>query len=248
MLKPYQIERLNFMQDILHYVGDNFIFKGGTALRFYYGLDRYSEDLDFDAISNNMDIIKRLKNHKDFKNWQIYEKKVSEISTRYTIDYGAKDEFGNYPLKIDISGRDKIRLRNNLLKYSKINGVNVYDIETIIDLKSTAFCQRNKIRDFYDVGFLLEKYPQYFDSKTLADIYTKIIYNGIDNFNAQLIIEVEEHNLIERDDIEIVCNYAERILERIDEIENMREKFRDKSENDKPIFNDDSSTYKPRRP
>ncbi|MGX2972642.1 nucleotidyl transferase AbiEii/AbiGii toxin family protein [Helicobacter sp. T3_23-1059] len=222
MLKDYQIQRLAFMQEILGYVGDNFILKGGTALRFYYGLDRYSEDLDFDSISSNMDITKCLKKHKDFNSWQIYEKKITDSSLRLTIDYGAKSDLGIYPLKIDISGRDKIRLRNNLLKYSTINGVNVYDIETLVDLKSTAFCQRDKIRDFYDIGFLLEKYPQCFDDKTLANIATKIMYSGKDELNAQLMIEAEEHSLIERNDIEIVCDYADKILQNIDEIQNAK--------------------------
>lgn len=219
MLEPYQIQRLDFMKEILGYVGDNFILKGGTALRFYYGLDRYSEDLDFDSISSNMDITKQLKKHKDFSSWKIYEKKITQSSVRLTIDYGARTDLGIYPLKVDISGRDKIRLHNNLLKYSKIDGVNVYDIETLVDLKSLAFCQRDKIRDFYDVGFLLEKYPQCFDDKTLANIATKIEYSGADELNAQLMIEAERHNLIERDDIEVICNYAEKILQKIDEIQ-----------------------------
>lgn len=219
MLENYQIQRLDFMKEILGYVGDNFILKGGTALRFYYGLDRYSEDLDFDSISSNMDITKQLKKHKDFNSWKIYEKKVTQSSVRLTIDYGARTDLGIYPLKVDISGRDKIRLHNNLLKYSKINDINVYDIETLVDLKSLAFCQRDKIRDFYDVGFLLEKYPQCFDDKTLANIATKIEYSGADELNAQLMIEAERHNLIERDDIEVVCNYAEKILQKIDEIQ-----------------------------
>lgn len=219
MLEPYQMQRLDFMKEILGYVGDNFILKGGTALRFYYGLDRYSEDLDFDSISSNMDITKQLKRHKDFNSWKIYEKKVTQSSVRLTIDYGARTDLGIYPLKVDISGRDKIRLHNNLLKYSKINDINVYDIETLVDLKSLAFCQRDKIRDFYDVGFLLEKYPQCFDDKTLANIATKIEYSGADELNAQLMIEAERHNLIERDDIEVVCNYAEKILQKIDEIQ-----------------------------
>lgn len=219
MLENYQIQRLDFMKEILGYVGDNFILKGGTALRFYYGLDRYSEDLDFDSISSNMDITKQLKKHKDFNSWKIYEKKVTQSSVRLTIDYGARTDLGIYPLKVDISGRDKIRLHNNLLKYSKINDINVYDIETLVDLKSLVFCQRDKIRDFYDVGFLLEKYPQCFDDKTLANIATKIEYSGADELNAQLMIEAERHNLMERDDIEVVCNYAEKILQKIDEIQ-----------------------------
>ena len=238
MLKQYQLERLELMKEILGYVGDNFILKGGSALRFYYGLDRYSEDLDFDTIGNSMDILKQLKLHRDFNSQNIYEKKVTEISTRLTIDYGAKSELGDYPLKIDISGRDRIRLRNGLLKYSNIDGVNVYDIDTIIDLKSVAFCQRNKIRDFYDVGFLLENYPQHFDDKTLANIVSKIMYSGIDELNTQLMDEVEKHSLIERVDIEIVCCYAEKILEIIENIQNYKENTQDFDKLNKPDNNE----------
>lgn len=220
MFESYQIERLNLMKEILRSVGDNYIFKGGTALRFYYGLDRYSEDLDFDTISNNMDIVKRLKSHKDFKNWQIYEKKFSETSSRFTIDYGAMTPLGKYPLKIDISGRNKMLLRNNQLPYSKINGVCVYNIETIIQMKRQAFLSRNKIRDFYDIGFLLEKYPQHFNKQNLIDIAEKIHYSDADRLNTLLMDEVETHKLmIDKKNIEFVCNYAEKILKNIDDID-----------------------------
>ena len=219
MFESYQIKRLNLMKEILHLVGDNFIFKGGTALRFYYGLDGYSEDLDFDAISNNMDIIKRLKSHKDFKNWQIYTKKISETSNRFTIDYGAKTPLGNYPLKIDISGRNKMLLRDKQLAYSKIDGVCVYNIEIIAQMKRQAFLSRNKIRDFYDIGFLLEKYPQCFDKQNLIDIADKIHYSGASALNMLLIDEVKTHKLmLEKENIECICNYAEKILKNIDKL------------------------------
>ena len=220
MLKDYQLERLNFMREILQYIGENFILIGGTALRFFYGSDRYSEDLDFDSMGSGLNILKKLETHKDFKTWKIYEKKTTKSSTRLTIDYGGKSDFGAYPLKIDISGRDKIRLRAGLLKYSKINNINVYNIETLIDMKSAAFCSRNKIRDFYDIGFLLEKYPEHFELKTLADIANKIEYNGAAELNAQLMLAMEEQNLVDRADIEVACFYAEKILENIEKIQN----------------------------
>jgi len=75
MLEQYQKNRIQLIQNILPYFGDNFVLKGGTALSLYYGLNRYSEDLDFDAKSNNMNFINKLKNHKDFKNWNINIKK-----------------------------------------------------------------------------------------------------------------------------------------------------------------------------
>lgn len=220
MLESYQIERLNLMKEILSHIGDSFILKGGTALKFYYGLDRYSEDLDFDTTSNGVNIKKALEKHKDFKKWIIHDKKDTEFSTRFTIDYGATNEFGAYPLKIDISARDKAKIKSGLLKYSKINGVNVYNIETIAQMKRQAFLSRNKIRDFYDIGFLLDKYPQCFDMQNLMDIENKIQYMGADELNLLLINEVETHKLNIENDDEIVCNYAEKILDKINKLQN----------------------------
>lgn len=219
MLESYQIERLNLMKEILSHIGDSFILKGGTALKFYYGLDRYSEDLDFDTISSGANIKKALEKHKDFKNWKIHDKKDTEFSTRFTIDYGATNELGAYPLKIEVSARDKEKIKNGLLKFSNIDGVNVYDIETIAQMKRQAFLSRNKIRDFYDIGFLLDKYPQCFDAQNLIDIENKIQYMGADELNLLLINEVETHKLKIENDDEIVCDYAEKILDKINKLQ-----------------------------
>lgn len=75
MLETYQKARIALIKEILPLIGDNFVLKGGTALSLFYGLDRYSEDLDFDAKSNNMDFTKQLKKHKSFADWNISIKK-----------------------------------------------------------------------------------------------------------------------------------------------------------------------------
>ena len=108
------------MKEILSHIGYSFILKGGTFLKFYYGLDRYSEDLDFATISNGANIKKVLEKHRDFKKWKIHDKKDTEFSTRLTIDYGATNEIGAYPLKIEVSARDKANIKNGLLKFSNI--------------------------------------------------------------------------------------------------------------------------------
>ena len=55
MLEKYQEDRINLMKSILPYFGDNFVLKGGTALSLYYGLNRYSEDIDItDNYSQNI--------------------------------------------------------------------------------------------------------------------------------------------------------------------------------------------------
>ena len=52
------------------------------------------------------------------------------------------------------------------------------------------------------------------------DIENKIQYMGADELNLLLINEVETHKLNIENNDEIVCNYAEKILEKIEKIQN----------------------------
>ena len=60
MLEQYQKDRVKLIKEILPYLGDTFVLKGGTALSLYYGLNRYSEDIDLDCTTNNMNFINKL--------------------------------------------------------------------------------------------------------------------------------------------------------------------------------------------
>lgn len=133
------------------------------------------------------------------------------------IDYGAKSHLGAYSLKIEISSRNKFFLQNNLLQYSNKNGVNVYNIDELVKMKATAFNGRDKIRDFYDLGFLLQRYPQYFSKELLFSIYEKISYAGVEELNLLLTDEIKKHKLVSNEKIN-VNNYAQNILKCIEKI------------------------------
>lgn len=216
MLEKYQEDRINLIKSILPYFGDNFVLKGGTALSLYYGLNRYSEDLDFDAKSNNMNFINKLRNHKDFKNWNINIKKDTDTVFRAMIDYKAKSHLGDYPLKIEVSNRNKIFLQTNSLKYENIDKVNVYSIDELIKMKTIAFSGRDKIRDFYDLGYLLEKYPKNFSKESLFTVHEKVSYAGTEELNLLLKDEVKKHKLVSSKDIDITDNYSQNILKKIE--------------------------------
>lgn len=173
---------------------------------------------DFLDDEEKKELFKYLKIINKFKNVEDFMKK--ELTKLYFEDKKCLNHTKSsiYPPKKDINKRDEIKPKSNLLKYFKKTNVNVCDIKTLVDLKVLAFCQRDEIRAFYDIGFLLDKYPQCFDSKTLANIASKILYSGIEELNLQLIDEVENHHLVDKKDIKMLCNYAEKILEKIDEL------------------------------
>lgn len=216
MLEECQQERIDFIKNILPYFGDKFILKGGTALSLYYGLNRYSEDLDFDCLTSNMNCINRLKQCKDFNKWNISIKKDTDMVFRFMIDYGSVSHLGKYPLKIEISSRNKSLLNSNRLKYNKFDNVNVYCIEDLIEMKATAFSGRDKIRDFFDLGYLLKEYPHYFKENTLFSIREKIVYSGEDELNLLLKDEILNHKLISKYKINIADGYAQDILNQIE--------------------------------
>lgn len=211
LLKKWQIERLEVFEKILNKVGDNFVLKGGTALLLYYGLDRFSEDVDLDAFSENMNICNKIKE----KKWETNVKKDTNTVYRIMLDYGATNDLGDYPLKIEISSRNKNLLNTKSLKYTNINGVNVYNLDEILKMKLVAFGNRNKIRDFYDLSFFLEKEPNCFSNEMLKDFKTKMEYKDLDELAFLLNKDFEENFLKEIDGEKIVLETYNKVEEMI---------------------------------
>ena len=214
MYENYQKERIDIIKKVLQALNDNFVLKGGIALSLYYGLNRYSEDIDLDAKSNNMDITKLLKSNKNFRDYNITIKKDTDTVFRTMLDHARQSHLGNYPLKIEVSNRNKIFLQQGSLTYTNIDGVNVYNISELIDMKIAAFNGRDKVRDLYDLNFLLNKYPEYFDHKQLWQINERIAYCGADELNMLLADEVKKHKLISNENIDLnnfVQNFQARI-------------------------------------
>lgn len=202
-LYQYQQERVDLIKKVLPMFGDNFVLKGGTALSLYYNLDRFSEDIDLDSFSTNMNFLNRIKNP-GYKTWNVYIKKDTDTVFRAMIDYGAKSDKGDYPLKIEVSSRNSKLLKDDLLSYKKIDGVNVYTIEELISMKIHAFSERSKARDVYDVGYLIKSYPDYFTNDQLKGILLNMNHKGLEDLEYMLKIEMEEHRLAKVDSTDYI--------------------------------------------
>lgn len=171
--------------------GDNFVLKGGTALTLFYGCPRFSEDIDLDSKTNNMDFLKNLKLK---KGWNINIKKNINTVFRVMIDYGDTKNGGAYPLEIEVSSRNK-NLIGDDLTYSKLSGVQVYDLNVLANMKAEAFSSRTKARDIYDIGYLLNKKENLFSKQSLINIYNQIDIKSLDDLSAILKIEQKEENM-----------------------------------------------------
>ncbi len=130
------------------------IFKGGTALILFYGLDRISEDLDFDCTYpiNIKGIVKSLECL-----GSIFIKKDTNTVKRIVLT----DKSSGSKVKIEIS------LRNNYVpKYplEKVQGnLKIYNINDLFLQKLKVFVERTTARDLYDIAFISNSYYSQLD-------------------------------------------------------------------------------------
>ncbi len=159
-----------FLQE-LYSKEDSLVFKGGTYMKHAFGLDRFSEDLDF-TIVKDCDILKSLKDASDrIGSFGILSRieKVEDGPTSFNaaLKYrgplynGSENSEGK--IKIDISKRDDVfkgpEWTRLFFKYPESAVVNVLGMKKseVLAEKIRALCMRSKGRDLYDVWFLLSQ-------------------------------------------------------------------------------------------
>lgn len=128
-------------------------FKGGTAVYFFYGLERFSVDLDFDLLDeaqgeNVFERLKRLlKNHGTLKNAH---------KKRYGLFFLLSYENGARNIKVEVNGR-KFGSKFEIKSYLGIP-MQVMVQEDMFAHKLVAMVERmgRTNRDIYDVWFFLQ--------------------------------------------------------------------------------------------
>lgn len=141
------------------------VFKGGTALSKCYGLDRFSEDLDFTALM--LFSTTKLKEQLNrFMKYEITENIVEDNNLKITLNiYGPLYngiKHSTCKLILDISYREEILVNPEIKKIITEYEVPSFDVyvmntEEILAEKIRAIMTREKARDIYDLYFLLAK-------------------------------------------------------------------------------------------
>jgi predicted nucleotidyltransferase component of viral defense system len=138
------------MRAVIKAIGErDLLLKGGTALLFGYGIDRFSDDLDFDANRPVRDIERKISrialNDQNITVLRVDTLKNTDTVGRYRVQYTAPS--GTHSLKVEISYQ-------------------VASIRRLIDQKLLAAFDgerpRTKARDLYDLEFLSKNYPEEF--------------------------------------------------------------------------------------
>lgn len=173
-----QVEK-DFLQHlVLKYLyevtGIEFVFKGGTALQKCYGLQRFSEDLDFTYQGEKTNISETIEKVNQKVNL-LYESTYHEPKQRRKIESSEKYIFkikgpsfsGNVltfvSLRLDISLREHVLVEPKFKTVSPIYPmISPYSVflmseEELLAEKIRAIISRNNARDVYDLWYLLRK-------------------------------------------------------------------------------------------
>jgi len=161
----------DYMQTILLFIiylesGKSMVFKGGTAMSKCYGLNRFSEDLDFTCENEfNIEIIE--KGLKRFRiNYEMKKKKYPVglkivLRIKGPLYIGIRNSLCRFEL--DLSFRENVKLQPKLKTIGRhieeIPEFQVYAMQEkeILAEKIRAILARDKARDVYDLWFLLKK-------------------------------------------------------------------------------------------
>lgn len=172
-LKPFQQEK-HYIQNIVlsgiySELADELVFKGGTALFFFCGLNRFSEDLDFTKL-RDFDVEKVKGAVKDKFELLNVRNKIKDVKTAAGKKIKITAEGPLYRgglsecvVDLDISDRNDLvldaEIRELIPVYNDLRPLTVpmMRAEEILAEKVRAVIKRDKARDIYDLWFLLGK-------------------------------------------------------------------------------------------
>lgn len=197
-LTPKENQHIKLMSDIAKmFVDTPMILKGGTALLLAYGLDRFSEDLDFDSYK-----FLRLENKiKDAIKYPVTLQsldllKDTDTVTRYRLVYNTPLSQSNR-LKIEVSHR--VQEAPDKMSYEIINGIKVYKLPTLIRQKLLALENRTTARDLYDVNFLVKNHKDSFLKENWVKL--KLILSDLDSLEKRFTPAFEIDEILSTKDV-----------------------------------------------
>jgi predicted nucleotidyltransferase component of viral defense system len=154
-------------------IGDNLIFRGGTALRLCYGSPRFSDDLDFSELKNiptekfNSVINKMAEKFSTLAIVDLWSKYYTHIA-----EFKIKEYWLSQPFRIKIEIR-KGEIKNKEFELKLISSPvtplqalgNTATMKQIFQEKILALKQRKAARDLFDIWYLSQQLKTEIDTK-----------------------------------------------------------------------------------
>jgi len=141
---------------------ENVLFKGGTALRIIYQSPRFSEDLDFSASKIS---VRQIENLIETALVKVNREEKIELDEAKKTSGGYLAKFQALIGQIPVNGKLEVSFRSRKLLSGQSLTITsqllppytlcAYEEEKLVKEKLNALLTRAKVRDFYDLYFIL---------------------------------------------------------------------------------------------
>ena len=178
--------------------GSQIAFKGGTALKLFFDLPRYSEDIDYDSLPgiSAQRLIKTIRDLFAKRRWEITDEAIKYFTILLELRFAGPER--HFRVKIEISTREK-ELETTILSF---RGVPILTLEPsfLMTEKLLTFVDRQAGRDIFDAWFILEHgYP-------LKESLIKKTFAGYKNFYQAML------NIVEKADTKNILRDTGKLL------------------------------------
>lgn len=161
-----------YLETLNSFKRSTFVLKGGNALVQCYQLPRISSDIDLDAptrSARNNVLVSATEKFCAENGCSFRIAKNTEMVQRVFIH---SSENNDQPLKVEASFR-----RQNIGpdKVTKINGITVYTLSELVNMKCKAYIDRDRIRDLYDLAYIATHFQDELTTelkKSIADAFS----------------------------------------------------------------------------
>lgn len=181
-LRPWQQEK-HYIQNIILIALSNYplVFKGGTYLWFFHGLNRFSEDLDFTAVERlSLDLDQKTSHALKLFGVENTIKKISDEERSFSFRISAKGPLNTSDIDlchvyVEISKREKVILKplsfelNNAAYSLPVKIISGMSLDELASEKVRAIITRGAVRDVYDLFFLIRKKNAKFNLKIINE-------------------------------------------------------------------------------
>ena len=178
--------------------GSQIAFKGGTALKLFFDLPRYSEDIGYDSLPgvSARELMKTIRDLFAKWRWEITDEAIKYFTILLELRFAGPER--HFRVKIEISTREK-ELETTILSF---RGVPILTLEPsfLMTEKLLTFVDRQAGRDIFDAWFILEHgYP-------LKESLIKRTFTGYKGFYQAML------NIVEKADTKKILRDTGKLL------------------------------------
>ena len=169
----------------------------------FYGLDRFSGDIDLDGTGRGE--ICAIAEEFCRENGCSFE---TEKDTPLTLVLLFSRDGGS-TLKVTVSFR---RRSLSCEDVTRIDGILVYGISTICIMKTNAYLQKERMRDLFDLSFIVSRHSDALSAEAFDYAAEAISYRGGSEEQLEYIIATQRDSLVDKKAFARIFKEAVRIL------------------------------------